>query len=108
LERALIMTDGLTESPTAYALCYKCHDRDRLFTDQSFPHRKHVQDARNACTSCHDPHGVQQKGRLISFNTLYATKSSNGRLDFNQTGLFRGNCSVTCHGKDHRATPYPQ
>jgi hypothetical protein len=34
------------------------------------------------------------------------TPSSNGRLEYVSTGMFRGNCSLTCHGKDHPALSY--
>ena len=59
-----------------------------------------------ACTTCHDSHGVQTVPRLINFNPDYVTPSSNGRLEYISLGSRRGNCSLTCHGEDHRATPY--
>jgi hypothetical protein len=109
LERNLLLTDNSDESAQNYALCYKCHSRTVVTSEQLNSwryHRKHVVDARAACTTCHDPHGVQNVSHLINFNRNYVTASSNGRLEFNDTGMNRGNCSLTCHGKDHNALSY--
>jgi predicted CXXCH cytochrome family protein len=107
LERQMTLVDYNVENFGLYALCYKCHDRNSILGDQSFnKHHTHVADVRASCTTCHDPHGVSLKPHLINFNTLYVTASSNGRLEYNSTGTFRGNCSLTCHGKDHRALSY--
>jgi predicted CXXCH cytochrome family protein len=107
LERNLVLHDGQEESSAAHALCYKCHSRPSILADQSFKfHRKHVQDVKVACTTCHDPHGVPNVKHLINFNRNYATASSNGRLEYVSTGPLQGNCSLTCHGVDHNATPY--
>ena len=107
LERNLTTMDFQPESPQAYALCYKCHSRTSILADQSFKfHSKHVVNDQAACTTCHDSHGVANAPHLINFNTTYVTPSSNGRLEYVSTGLLHGNCSLTCHGKDHQATPY--
>ncbi len=118
LERSLILKDGSNESFLNYALCYKCHDRTSILADQSFRamnslgqergHRFHVVDAKAACSTCHDAHGVAQQGRLINFDRGSVTNSiSNGRLEFVAGGSGSGNCSLTCHGADHAATAYP-
>ena len=108
LERRLEFTDNQSESSAIYALCYKCHDRNSILGDQSFPsHRKHIVEQQTACTTCHDSHGVANATHLINFNSTYVTPSSNGRLEFIDTGTFRGNCSLRCHGADHQAKPYP-
>jgi predicted CXXCH cytochrome family protein len=107
LERRLELTDNQTESPNAYALCYKCHSRASLLGDQSFKfHNKHVAGAKTACTTCHDSHGVTKASHLINFNTLYVTKSSSGRLEFIDNGTYRGTCYLSCHGKDHNPLSY--
>jgi predicted CXXCH cytochrome family protein len=109
LERELVLSDFNLENFGSYALCYKCHDRNSILSDQSFKgHRQHIVDARTACTTCHDPHGVQQNTHLINFNTLYARPASNGRFEFIDQGTFRGTCSVLCHDKDHAALSYGQ
>jgi predicted CXXCH cytochrome family protein len=119
LERQLLLTDNNTESIANYALCYKCHSRDSVLADDSFKgvnalnqdrgHRYHIVDQKTACTTCHDSHGVATVPHLINFNTStgYVTASSNGRIEYLSTGNGSGNCSLTCHGFDHNATPYP-
>jgi predicted CXXCH cytochrome family protein len=117
LERQLILSDFQTETPGIYALCYKCHMRTSILADQSFTgvnaagqdrgHRFHIQDAQTACVTCHDSHGVATVKHLMNFNPDYVTPSSNGRLEYVSTGPGSGNCSLTCHGKDHNATAYP-
>jgi len=109
LERQLLLNDFNPENALAYALCYKCHSRSVVTSEDPTSwkhHKKHVVDKRAACTTCHDPHGVQGKTHLINFNTLYVTPSSNGRLEFVDLGVNHGNCSLTCHGKDHKALSY--
>ena len=117
LERQLVLTDYQPESATSYALCYKCHSRDSILSDQSFRavnsigqargHRFHIVDQQTACSTCHDAHGVQAQSHLINFNTIYVTPSSKGRLAYLGTGSASGNCSLTCHGKDHVSVTYP-
>lgn len=107
LERNLNLLDNQPETVTAYAMCYKCHDRTSILNDRSFPrHHLHISDVRAACTTCHDSHGVELQARLINFNRDYVSPSSNGRLEYVSTGLFRGTCSLTCHSFDHRALSY--
>ncbi|PWU14676.1 MAG: hypothetical protein C5B50_16870 [Verrucomicrobia bacterium] len=117
LERRLLLADFQRESPANYALCYKCHDRSSILRDQSFRamnqlgqdrgHRFHIEDAKAACTTCHDSHGVADQQRLINFNRDYVTPSSNGRLEFISTGRFSGSCTLTCHDKPHLRATYP-
>ena len=110
LERRLALTDDETETSGTYALCYKCHSRSSILADESFPHRVHVVDHKASCVTCHDPHGVQSTTHLINFNSLYVTPFK-GRVEFNDSGTFRGNCTLTCHSGGansamHDATPY--
>jgi len=107
LERQLNLTDFGAESTGAYALCYKCHSRTSILGDQSFKkHKEHIDGERTSCTTCHDPHGVEGKTHLINFNTTYVTPSSSGRLEFIDTGQYRGSCYLTCHGKNHNPKSY--
>jgi predicted CXXCH cytochrome family protein len=107
LERQLELTDFQSESGAAYALCYKCHDRQSIREDRSFPlHHKHVYDKQTACTTCHDPHGVAGQTHLINFNTTYVGPSSGGRLEYIDNGSRQGACYLTCHGKDHNPAVY--
>jgi predicted CXXCH cytochrome family protein len=107
LERQLQLLDNNPENSGTYDLCYKCHSRASILANDSFPyHNSHVVTDQAACTTCHDPHGVQTQPHLINFNVNYVTASSNGRLEFVSTGIVSGNCSLTCHGHDHNASPY--
>ncbi|MBA4146638.1 MAG: hypothetical protein H0X66_00880 [Verrucomicrobia bacterium] len=106
LERNLTMVDFRPESPIEYALCYKCHDRSSILSDQSFKgHRKHIVDYQTSCTTCHDSHGASNPG-LINFNTTYATPSSSGQLYYQSIGNRNSSCALTCHGKDHNPLSY--
>jgi predicted CXXCH cytochrome family protein len=117
LERQLLLTDYNPENPVSYGLCYKCHSRDSILGDRSFRavnslgqdrgHRFHVVDAKAACTTCHDSHGVPTAKGLMNFNLDYVSASSNGRLEYISGGPGSGNCSLSCHGKDHVASGYP-
>ena len=117
LERQLITADFLGESVANDALCYKCHNRDSILSDQSFRavnslgqdcgHRFHVVDQKAACTTCHDSHGAANNKHLINFNPDYVTAASKGGIQYSSTGVLRGNCTLTCHGADHVRTAYP-
>ena len=106
LERQLTTTDFGMESAADYALCYKCHSRGSILADQSFPHNRHVVTDQIACTTCHDSHGVAGTEHLINFNRDYVSPNSKGVLQYTPSGTFHGNCSLTCHGKDHDNTAY--
>ncbi len=107
LERQLVIADFNIESISTYNLCYKCHSRDSILSDQSFPlHRKHIVEEKTACTTCHDSHGSANYKHLINFNRLYVTPSSNGRMEFSETRNRRSVCSLTCHNVDHNAASY--
>lgn len=117
LERQLITTDQIGESAANYAMCYKCHSRDSILSDQSFRatnavgmdrgHRFHVVDQKAACTTCHDSHGVAENAHLISFNPEYVTAGAGERASYESRGLFRGTCTLTCHGTIHDDVSYP-
>ena len=107
LARQFAFADGSTESAANYALCYKCHSRTSILSETgSFKfHKKHL-DARASCSTCHDPHGVENGPHLINFNTQVVTPSSGGRLEFVDTGLNKGSCFLTCHRKNHNPLSY--
>ncbi|RMF86812.1 MAG: hypothetical protein D6739_02605 [Nitrospirae bacterium] len=115
LEREYVTADNTAESPTVYALCYKCHDRNSILADQSFSeHSKHLSNKVNApCSACHDPHGISNgqgtttnNSHLINFDTSIV-QPYNGVLKFEDLGTFTGRCTLVCHGKSHKPKTYP-
>ena len=107
LERLLLLTDGTPYNPADFALCYKCHSSSVVDSELASSwqyHRKHIENDRAACTTCHDSHAATQP-HLINFNTAYVLPS-NGVLQYLSTGANHGNCTLSCHGYDHKNTAY--
>jgi len=110
-----VTADGTTESLTAYALCYTCHDRDNLLADRSFPkHNLHIVTARTPCSVCHDSHGIAStpgttiaNSNLINFDTAIV-RPLNGTLAYTTTGegALAGSCTLICHDKPHNNVTY--
>lgn len=103
--------DGQPESPSSYALCYLCHDRDLLLDGGPFPfHRLHVVEQRSPCALCHDPHGSTTGRALVRFGEPTAITgvlpSSSGQLEFVSETAGDGACYLTCHGVDHDPLGY--
>lgn len=125
LERAYSTADGTPESPSAYALCYKCHDRDVIVDParrdlSRFPdptsfseHGRHLGPAVNApCSACHTPHGVAsetgspvENAHLVDFD-VSIVQPLRGERRYRSAGAAAGSCTLSCHGKEHDATPY--
>lgn len=112
IERPLLLTDGTAYNPANFALCYKCHSSavvdSNLANSWAF-HRKHIEDYRAACTTCHDSHAANQP-HLINFNTEYV-KPMTGVLNYTSNGINHGTCTLTCHdgtgqNKTHKALSY--
>jgi len=125
-----VTTDNTLESPNVYALCYRCHNRTSILTDESFRknisgkggHSGHIISnpsgtiAVNApCSACHDPHGVRDDNlvsgshtHLINFDTRYVNAlpaSGNSYPIFTDNGAPRsGSCTLVCHGVSHDGT----
>jgi len=94
--------DFTIESPQAFALCYKCHDRNSILNDESFTfHRVHVVNGRTPCSACHAPHGVSgsraNHEHLINFDVSIVR----GERLFVDTGRMSGSCTLTCHNVRH-------
>ena len=104
--------DGVLESPRTYALCYDCHDRDRVLDSTAFPlHRLHVVDERTSCATCHSPHGSIKNRALIRFGeetlpTGVSPSILTRQLAFVSAGPGSGSCHLTCHGSDHAPKSY--
>jgi len=120
LERQYLTTDPTTESSNAYAMCYKCHSRSSILSNESFPrHSFHINggggmggmggmsNLRTPCNVCHDPHGSQQP-KLVNFDRNVVSPSNSGRLEHysNATGAGSGGCYLSCHGRNHDPCTY--
>ena len=115
LEREYQLGDRVAEGFQTYALCYKCHNRTTLLSDQrGFPHRAHVVDDQASCATCHDPHGSRRSRALVNFMTRapagnpVARPSRSGRLAFESTAPGQGRCFTSCHGIEHDPLEYPR
>jgi len=94
--------DFTIESPQAYALCYRCHERNSILGNESFTrHREHIIRGRTPCSACHTAHGVPgsaaQHDHLINFDLSIVS----GRRWYQSTGRFRGTCTLRCHNVEH-------
>ena len=119
LERAYSTRDLTAESAAAYALCYKCHDRDRLLRGATSPfvgrdgtplHQLHVVGSSTPCSACHAAHGVStlagrpdENAHLIDLDLAIAGPSAAGERRYRSTGPRHGSCALTCHGHEHAA-----
>jgi predicted CXXCH cytochrome family protein len=108
--------DQTPESASAYALCYRCHDRANILNDTSFKqHKLHIVDQRTPCAACHDAHGIPSGSGTMSGNsslinfatTIVHPDNTTGRLEFRSQGMFAGQCFLSCHGTNHSGTSYP-
>jgi hypothetical protein len=107
-------TDNTPESPNSYALCYSCHSRNSILSNESFLyHSKHIRDERTPCSVCHDAHGISaiqgnilNNSHLINFDTTTVRTNQNGQLRFVDMGRFSGSCDLACHGVNHSDESY--
>ena len=110
--------DYTTENANAYALCYHCHFRegvDGILQDASFDkHSEHIVDRKTPCSVCHDPHGItsaqgttSNNSHLMNFDTTIVFPDPvTGRLEFQKTGTFSGQCFLQCHDRAHSPEQY--
>ncbi|MBW2541015.1 MAG: hypothetical protein JRF15_02910 [Deltaproteobacteria bacterium] len=115
LEQPYSVADGTIESYQAYALCYKCHDRNLLLSDgPTGIHNKHVVEEDTTCSVCHDPHGISatqgnatNNSHLINFDISIVDRDPNtGMLMFEDMGSNHGQCYLSCHGTVHSPAEY--
>ncbi|RNC68722.1 MAG: cytochrome C [Desulfuromonadales bacterium] len=108
--------DNQSETPFAYALCYRCHNRASILGNESFRyHAQHIQgkggttgSTGTSCYTCHNSHGSQENRYLIRFNPTVVSPNSKGMLKYVEKGVstFRGECYLSCHGVDHNPKVY--
>jgi len=85
--------------------CTSCHayGTAQYNSFNSGEHNKHVNEERFACTECHDTAklaGVHFNGLdSIAMNEAYLTLRN--VLNYTGTAGTTGNCTITCHGKNH-------
>lgn len=103
---------GTQEGPTAYALCYGCHNRNAFLEGDRLEkvHKKHVKEEDASCGVCHDPHGAQNAPHMVNFARDVVGPSQSGSGDrgprYEDLGFRRGSCTLRCHGKDHNDKEY--
>ncbi len=108
------MDDERSESAQAYALCYKCHDRVSILSNESFQyHSLHIEGQLGgqngtSCFTCHDAHGSSQYPYLIKFNEDVVSKNADGKLKYEAQGYSarHGACYLNCHGVEHNPLKY--
>jgi len=108
--------DFTVESADAYALCYRCHDRNSILGNESFSlHQRHIVQLQTPCAACHDAHGVSRSAgggdhtNLINFNLSIvrpADTPDGGVIEYQDTGNQRGTCTLICHNVNHVRFPY--
>ncbi len=133
LERNYSTADRTVEAPSSYALCYKCHDRDRLLSDLEAErgnsafrkvvgaatrslHGLHVQAQGTACATCHAAHGVSQLAavagdhtHLVNFDvSVVRALPAGGPIRFQDRGARSGSCTLVCHGVKHDPVADPR
>ena len=106
--------DDTQENSFVYQLCYQCHDRESILNDESFSwHKIHIDD-KTPCSACHDAHGISfsqgnstNNSNLINFDTsIVFPDPETGRLEFEDSGNFRGLCFLECHDVPHSPKEY--
>jgi ribosomal protein L40E len=61
--------DFTTENSSAYELCYRCHSRNSILSDESFSqHQEHLEEG-IPCSACHDPHGINASQGSMTNNS---------------------------------------
>jgi len=114
LVRGYQTQDRTPESPSAYALCYTCHDRNSILADETFSeHRLHISDNSTPCSACHDPHGISltqgdsdSNSHLINFDSSIVFPNAADELRFEDRGSRAGACYLACHNSDHNGLSY--
>lgn len=114
LKYMFLTGDGINESTLTYELCYSCHNRTSIMSDNTFSaHEKHIRDLDASCNVCHDPHGISHtqgnssnSTHLINFDLSIVSPAQNGLFYFEDLGVNSGRCFITCHDQNHMGLRY--
>ncbi len=107
-------------NPFDFELCFQCHSETVIFNNDDVGrdvHEQHLKENTESglttCNVCHDPHGVSSSqgsptanSHLINFDLSVVSSNEDGQLRFEDTGLFEGECYLSCHGEDHDRAHY--
>ncbi|NWF75159.1 MAG: cytochrome C [Nitrospirae bacterium] len=97
-----------SEGPFQYELCYSCHRRSSILSNESFQlHNLHISNVGTSCRTCHNPHGSIQYTHLIDFNRATVMPSKSMQLEYRDLGIRAGQCFLNCHGHEHDPAVYP-
>jgi predicted CXXCH cytochrome family protein len=111
-----LVAPPVTESPATFDLCYTCHERNSIMSNRNpsgFPHERHLARGNVACSNCHDAHGSRISPHLINFmlrdrfGAPVVQPNRDGRIEFQDLGVFQGQCFLLCHGEEHNPRKYP-
>jgi predicted CXXCH cytochrome family protein len=93
-------SDG-SESQYAYELCYSCHRRESILSNQSFRlHKRHILYASISCASCHSAHSSRDNPSLIDLDNDVVRPNNDGMLFYSKTGR-ENECFLNCHDVEH-------
>lgn len=115
LTRNYEMDDQRPESPRAYELCYRCHNRASILGNESFPyHALHISgnpatgEPGTSCFTCHDAHGSTEYQHLIRFNEDVVSDNEDDKLEYRASGVAsrHGACLLNCHEVEHNPKEY--
>lgn len=96
--KANYSTESGAESPSAYDLCYRCHNRNSILNDESFKsHKRHVVYSAVSCFACHASHGSRSYESLISFDGRIVSTNSQGQQYYTALLPGRPRCFLSCH-----------
>lgn len=124
-EHALLASRYDIQSPTTsysaarYQACWNCHSESATVGGKNAfeeLHKKHVQEEKAACATCHDPHGSYDAGepgnlsfaRALDRGYPFQLPTGTTLSSAFDAGAGPSNCTVRCHGETHNAWSYQE
>ncbi|MDF2946587.1 MAG: cytochrome family protein [Bacillales bacterium] len=106
----IVTTGNISYSEANYALCFDCHDSNKLFSsgantsDFGNLHNFKVKGRSTPCKTCHRPHGAieseQRDGVSVDHKIGFPTNIVGGSRQYSRSNR---KCYLTCHGEEHKA-----